>query len=440
MLALVLGAHNLVGEPVAKPEIDEETRADVIRRVQESVRKYYVYPDKGDAVATELRKREQAGAYREITNPNELGDRLTRDTREVCQDRHLRIEYDPKLERDVLEFTSGREGAAKVREEELAQEKKHNFFFHKVEVLPGNIGYIEWSRFVKTSPEARATIAAAMQFIANTDALILDLRNNRGGDGDTANAMLGYFFKSKTKVGRSFSRLENKWTDQHVVNRAEFTNKLVLNMPVYVVTSGRTFSAAEGFAYSLQTLRGAVVIGERSNGSAHLTRSFSMGHGFVGFIPHTRFENAKTGTDWEGKGVVPDVACDEDESLAIAQIRILEKRREAVSDPKEQRKLTWVINSHKAKRLSLAIDASETPRYLGRFAEFEVALMDGRLTFTDTNQPKRTPLPLVPVSTTLFQAGGDYQVEFIGDTDGVYRAIKVFWEDGWMEEIARADR
>jgi C-terminal processing protease CtpA/Prc len=278
-----------------------------------------------------------------------------------------------------------------------------------------------------------------MQFVSNTEALIIDLRNNRGGDGDTAASVLGYFFKSKTKVGRSFSRLENKWTDEHVAGRADFTKGLVLNMPVYVLTSGRTFSAAEWFAYSLQTLRDGVVVGEPSNGSAHLTRSFSMGHGFVGFIPHTRFENAKTGTDWEGKGVVPDVGCDEGESLAAAQIQILEKRRADVSDPKEQRKLTWIINSHKAKRSGIAIEPAETSRYLGRFAEFEVALKDGQLTFTDTNQPKRTPLLLVPVTTTLFQAGGDYQVEFLGENDGAYRAINVFWADGWVEEIPRTN-
>ena len=437
MLALVLFAEGVAAQPTAKPEIDEPTRADVIERVQEGIRKYYVYPEKGEAIADELRKRHQAGAYNEITNPNELADRLTRDSREVWQDKHLRVEYNPKLERDILQFTSGREGAGKVRAEEIAKEKKHNFFFHKVEILAGNIGYIEFSQFVKPSPGARTAIAAAMQFVANTDALVFDVRNNRGGDGDTATSMLGYFFKSKTTLGRSFNRLENKWTDQHVVNKADFTKGLVLNMPICVLTSDRTFSAAEWFAYSLQTLRGAVIVGEPSKGSAHLTRSFSMGHGFVGFIPHTRFENAKTGTDWEGKGVLPDIAVDEDDSLIAAQIHILEKQREAVSDPTEQRRLTWIINSHRAKRSGITIDPTETARYLGRFAEFEVAVTDGRLTFTDTNQPKRTPLPLIPISSTLFQAGGDYQVEFLGENDGSSPAIKVYWEDGWAEEIPR---
>lgn len=437
IFGLVLIGSTVAGEPPPKSEIDHETRANVIRRVEEAIREYYVYPDKAERIGNDLRRRREDGAYDEIVDANKLADRLTQDSRELSNDRHLRIEFNPKLERDVLQFTSGREGAAKVRAEEIAQEKKQNFFFSKVEILPGNIGFIEFTRFAKPSPQAQRTIAAAMQFVSNADALILDLRNNRGGDGVTATAMLGYFFKSKTKLGRSFSRLENKWTDEYVVNDADFTSGLVLNMPVYVLTSGRTFSAAESFAYSLQTLRGAVVLGEQSNGSAHLTRSFSVGNGFVGFIPHTRFENAKTGTDWEGKGVVPDVPCDEKDCLVAAQIQILEKRRETVSDPTEQRKLNWILNSHKAKRSSIAIGPSEVAAYLGRFAEFEVALTEGRLTFTDTNQPKRTPLPLVPVSSTLFQAGDDYQVEFLGGKEGSSRGIKVYWEDGWVEEIAR---
>ena len=233
--------------------------------------------------------------------------RYCKDIRSIYNDAHTRIEYDPQLEKEILQFLSSKEAAVKLSEAGIAKAEKINFYFKKLEILPSNIGYIELTGFASPGLSSIKTIKAAMQFVAHTDALIIDLRNNFGGNGVTAGQIASYFFSTKTYTGRTYNRIENKWTEEFIENKKAITNGLVLNMPVYILTSNRTFSAAEGLAYTLQTLKNAVIIGDTTRGGAHLTRSFSLGNGFVGFIPFTRGENAVTNTDWESTGVIPGI-------------------------------------------------------------------------------------------------------------------------------------
>jgi C-terminal processing protease CtpA/Prc len=174
-----------------------------------------------------------------------------------------------------------------------------------------------------------------MQFVANADAVIIDLRNNFGGRSEMANEIASYFFNKPQFTGRVFNRITNSWREDWVVNRPEVTNGLHLKMPVYILTSEQTFSAAEGLAYNLQHLLKAVVVGDTTRGGAHATRSFALGNGFVGFVPFSRIEHAITKTDLEGKGVVPTIAINEERALSKVQ---------AVADTVEGRKLQWLLN------------------------------------------------------------------------------------------------
>jgi len=122
-----------------------------------------------------------------------------------------------------------------------------------------------------------------------------------------------------------------------------------MSMPLYILTSERTFSAAEGLAYNLQQIKKAIIIGDTTRGGAHATRSFALGHGFVGFIPFTRTENAITKIDWEDRGVIPDIAVNEDSALLKAQEQIyLEDLSKAKGD-EEKNKFKWLINDLKTK-------------------------------------------------------------------------------------------
>lgn len=439
IILLVISAScslSLFGQIQSTPQLDKTTRNIVLNNICNAINNYYVFPDTAKLMCNYINRQNEKGEYDLLTNPNDFANKLVKDIRSVYDDAHLRIEYNPQLEADILKFLSSKEGASKVSDADIAKDEKVNFYFKKIEILPSNIGYIELNGFATASLSARRTIHAAMQFVAHTDALIIDLRNNLGGNGETAGEIAGYFFKTKTYTGESFNRIENKWTKGYVENKKAITGGLVLDIPVYILTSHRTFSAAEGFAYTFQTIKNSVIIGDTTRGGAHLTRSFSLGNGFVGFIPFARGRNVVTNTDWEGTGVIPNIATADSNCLITAQNIILNKKLAATTNETEKRKITYIINYNKSKNTSVVIDSLDASKLTGQFAEFEVTLHENQLLFRDTNQRPVSYKKMNAVTSTLFQVGNDYQVEFIFE-DGLCNSIKMYWEDGWEENIKR---
>ncbi|OJX52468.1 MAG: hypothetical protein BGO88_04125 [Flavobacterium sp. 38-13] len=418
-----------------KATISQKEKLQLLQNVTRLVSSYYVYPDKAKEITNYLKDVYTTAKYDSLNSPTQLENEITKDIFSISKDKHIRIEYNPGLENDILKFNASGKNAAKISHVDLEKERQKNFYFRKVKILPSNIGYIEFTNFAKPGKEANKTLAAVMQFISNTDALIIDLRNNYGGNGAMVNEILGYFFESRTYTGRAFNRIENKWTDSYIGTKKK-SEKLFFNKPVYILTSSATFSAAEGFAYTLQHLKNAIVIGETTRGGAHLTRSFSLGNGFVGFIPYARFENTITKTDWEGKGVIPDIATASENSLMIAQQDILNKKLLS-ADENEKKKISWLLNYYKSKTTIITISSNKAKSYEGRYAEFEVKFENNELKMRDTNQPVIQFKSLKPITENFFQVGEDYQIEFLSDINGSVNAIKMYWEDGWSEEIER---
>lgn len=438
VLCIIAAHYNLylLAQDPQTTHLDKSTKNTVINSICHSLTEYYVFPDTAKLICNYIKLQNEKSEYDLLANPNNFANKLVKDIRSVYDDAHLRIEYNPQLEGDILKFLSSKEGANKVSEADIAKDKKLNFYFKKIEILPSNIGYIELNGFVTASLSARKTIHAAMQFVVHTDALIIDLRNNLGGNGKTASEIASYFFKTKTYTGESFNRIENKWTKGYVENKKAITGGLVLDMPVYILTSHRTFSAAEGFAYTFQTIKNSVIIGDTTRGGAHLTRSFSLGNGFVGFIPFARGRNVVTNTDWEGTGVIPNIATADSNCLITAQNIILNKKLAATTNETEKRKITYIINYTKSKNASVVIDSLDASKLTGQFAEFEVTLQGNQLVFRDTNQRTVSYKKMNAVTSTLFQVGNDYQVEFIFE-NGLCNSIKMYWDDGWEENMKR---
>ncbi|WP_407481149.1 S41 family peptidase [Elizabethkingia meningoseptica] len=417
------------------PEMDQATIQKVIVRTSELVTQNYVFPDKALLISDHIRKLNKNKKYNLYKNAQNLAKQLTADIQSVNKDKHLRIIYDPELEKDIISYLNTPPQTNQIKKQEENKEKTFNFFFRKLEILPSNIGYIEFTNFPTPSEEAQKTIHSAMQFISNTDALIIDLRRNRGGNGTTSTELLGYFFNEKIKTGKSFNRIENKWTDDYIENIPSIAGGLYLGMPVYILTSKWTFSAAEGFVYTMKYLRNSKIIGETTAGGAHLTRSFSSGSGFVAFIPFTRSENIKTGTDWEITGIVPDIEVKSGDPLILAQNEILKEKLLKTNNENEQRKIKWLLNYNLSKESKHIIATEDLKKYAGRFAEFEISVVGNELLFRNTNSPDDSLQKMIPITNTLFQVGLDYQVNFLKDKN--YNTIKMYWSDGWAEDIDR---
>jgi retinol-binding protein 3 len=438
VICVTLIGHSVKGQQ-NQSQLDKKSILEVIKNTSNVLINNYVFPDKAEKMSYYINQQSKEGKYSELTNPNKLADKLTADLNSQFEDKHLRIVYNPGLEKDILDFVKSEQNANEIKQADVEKEKSVNFYFKKIEILPSNIGYIEFTNFPVPSAEAIKTIQAVMQFVSHTNALILDLRNNRGGNGNTASDISSYFFKSKTLTDKSFNRIENKWTDNYVENNDSITNGLYLDMPIYILTSRWTFSAAEGFAYTLKYLKNAKIIGEPTSGGAHLTRSFSAGNGFVAFVPYVRGENIITKTDWEGTGVIPDLSTGKDDALLVAQNEILKQKITDIKDETEKRKIKWQLNYNLSKTSNVTLESEQIEQFVGRFAEFEVFITDKQLMFKDTNNPRYIPQKMIPITDTMFQISGDYQIEFVMDDSNNFDSIKMYWNDGWVEEIKRGN-
>ena len=283
----------------------------------EQLRHGYVFADAGDRLATEIESRLRGGAY-DALDGAALAERFTADLQAASHDKHLRIIYSP----DAPPSATPRPDDAQRRARIVKAGARINYGIRKAEVLPGNIGYLAIDGFWHLEYGGGDTVAAAMEFLGNTDALVIDLReSSNGGDPEMSVLIESYFFPTSVHLGDFYSRATNEtrqwWTHAYV------PGPRYVDKPVYVLTSTRTFSAGEGFAYNLQAFKRATIVGERTAGAAHPEDEHPLGDGFTIELPFARGMNAVTKTDWEGSGVQPDIATTADAALdrALAEAR-----------------------------------------------------------------------------------------------------------------------
>jgi len=202
----------------------------------------------------------------------------------------------------------------------------------KFEHLPGNIAYLELGGFLNAETSGDA-LAAAMTLVADSDALIVDLRRNGGGDPATVALISSYLFDGEPVhlndlYYRWSGQTQQYWTHAWVPGKRYGADK-----PVYVLTSGRTFSAAEEFTNNLKTLRRATIVGATTGGGANPGDVFKLAEHVGVFIPTGRAINPITKTNWEGTGVTPDVAVPQEQALLTAQIMAMRPLVEKLTDP-----------------------------------------------------------------------------------------------------------
>lgn len=277
----------------------------------------YVFPDVAAEMVASLRARQII--FEGLTD-GLLANALTVNLQAVSHDKHLQIRF--REEPFPAPQDDGHptpEAVERMREEAAAE----NFGFTRVEILENNVGYLDLRGFAPL-PWASSKIAAAMALLADTQALVIDLRHNGGGSADTVALLCSYFFPAEPVI--HLNSIYNRPEDntEKFFTTPDLPSPRYLDKPVYLLTSRTTFSGAEEFAYNLRNLQRATIVGETTGGGAHpVDFQRLINPHFMILIPHSRAINPITGTNWEGVGVEPHIQVPADEALDIALQNIL---------------------------------------------------------------------------------------------------------------------
>jgi Peptidase family S41/N-terminal domain of Peptidase_S41 in eukaryotic IRBP len=299
-------------------KIDAATRARVIEGAIAQLNESYVFPETAKKMADAVKAKQKKGEYDSITDGGAFAKMLTENFQEVSHDKHLNVDFSPAPMPKRPEGPPDGDHRARYRKDM----ERMNCGFDRVEILSGNVGYLKFNFFA--DPEVCGpTAVAAMNFLANVDAIIFDLRENGGGDPKMIAFISTYLFSEPTHLNDLWERKGDSthqyWTLPYV------PGKRLDGKPAYVLTSKETFSGAEEFSYNLKNLKRATIIGETSGGGAHPVSGHRIDDHFMIGVPFARAINPISKTNWEGTGVEPDVKVPAADALATAQKLAAEK-------------------------------------------------------------------------------------------------------------------
>ncbi|MDB5469989.1 MAG: peptidase family [Caulobacter sp.] len=385
-LALLLPTAALA-QPKAPPP------REVVSRTAKAIEDLYFDPARAGAIAADLRKETAAGKYDGLTDPRDLATALTDRLRPL--DHHFSVTWDPSRPppRQGPGPGPGLAGGPPPgpSPEEEAEEARIAYGFGRVEMLPGAIGYINMSEFADFDADdapARQAVDAALTLISGADAVIIDLRFNGGGSP----AMVGYLVSAFTPKGADIFNTFHSRQGTQSEGPATWYAHPRTDVPVFILVSGRTGSAAESFPYTMQAAKRAVVVGETTGGAANPGGPAPLGDGFSIFISRGAPINPITKANWEGGGVKPDVAVPAADALDRARILALEAVLAKTPNGPFARDSRWTLEALKAQAAPAVAYARAD--YLGSYGPVSIVEEGGRMLVKRQGRPGWAVSPL----------------------------------------------
>lgn len=284
-----------------------QSAKELISEIKPLMLERYIFLDQAKAVIAHLERLEEKQHFEQYTTAEELAEAMTQAMRGITQDKHLGV-LPPRtvVQEQPTEFKPNYRGVIS---------RYSNPMIPSFQYFGTNVGYFDM-RYFGGGERNYDKIDAVMTQLKEADALIIDLRSNGGGSPRTVQYLCSYFFDEHKLLTSLYSRFDDH-TDEY--RTVEVKGQKRPGLPIFVLTSSRTFSGAEDFAYTMQGHGKATIIGEITRGGAHPTRAHNLSGGFRVRIPFARSIHPITKSNWEGIGVQPDVQVSRDEALEKAK-------------------------------------------------------------------------------------------------------------------------
>lgn len=288
-------------------KISKEKKEQIYNKINFLIDEYYVFPRKADTIIKDLSKVFNSKQYTSINDYQIFVNQLNNDIRLISEDYHF-----------ALNFTSSNNVTKKERKSSWSNYQKfHNYGFLKLEILEGNIAYLKLDFFAKPN---RKILKTVFNFIKNTNGIIIDLRDNNGGMRKMVGLMTSYFIDGSEKI----ATIETKNKQIKTIKTSRFIKKgRMTEIPLTILVSKESFSSAEFFAYTLQKLERAKIIGEPTGGGAHSIKRFQVIDSLMLAVPNENVISSITNTNWEKTGITPDIKAGYNDSFIIGYIETL---------------------------------------------------------------------------------------------------------------------
>lgn len=415
-------------------KLDEEAKGKIIVEMTRLIEEKYVFPDVAQKIAESIRSRYKNKAYDPIATLPEFLQQLTKDLRSVNNDAHLGV--------------IPRRGPAKqgISPEEmykvifLKRGPFQNFGFKKVERRLGNVGCLVLDELAYVEMDGEnvggETAKAAMQVLSNCDALIIDLRDNFGGREEMALLLLDYFFEEPVHL------LNNRYRNREEIEiwtPGERSGGNLAKIPLYVLTSRHTVSGGEMFAYVLKNRKRATIIGAKTRGSAHRTHLFSLENAKIDLaIPVGTTIDPETGTDWEGRGVEPDIDVPSGQAMEVAYKKALETIQQTDKDPSKRHEREWALMEADARLNPVTLDEAALQEFIGVFGERKIFLEGGLLKYQREGQPVYELEPMTKDLFSFVDKGMFYvRIKFGRGHTGTIDKLILVYDTGQKDEFSK---
>lgn len=423
----MLQAVSAQGAPspaAARPAVDSRAAVAEIRKV---LAENYVLRDKRPALDAALAKGLADGRY-DVTDPVVLAERVSADLDAVAHDKHLGVEYDPEQAAQLAGHERTDDGPPAPEQMLLAERRNHGLV--EMKLLPGNIRYLDLRGFMWVGDKSARAYDDAMRFLRGGDAVIIDLRNNGGGSPSAVRYAISHFIEPNRPIVTFHmgSEAPDPWSSLPSVPAGRMVGK-----PLYVLTSGRTASAAEEFAGHVGGYRLGALVGQTTAGAGFRNSFFPLPGGLVMSVSVGRAVLASTGKDWEGVGIVPTIASDPAKALEVARMHAM-RRLAATAAPRQKAELEAM-----AAMLGAQVEPVPTAlpltAYAGAFGERTLRVEAGKLTWQRGDGPK---LVMLPIGPNLFTFEDDplSRIEYVVEGNAA-RSLLLIRGDGSRETIAR---
>jgi retinol-binding protein 3 len=429
----LVSQNSAAGQGSEPSRIDAGQRRQAVTELARILRARYCTAPTAEKAATFVERKLAEGGYDKLAGAEAFAQALTADLQNVTQDKHIRfgVVAPPPPAPGASSATGGNEEAERAAR--ILEARRSNYGLVKAEVLSGNVGYLEVRRF--QSPDlAGDTIAASMQFLVNSDAIIVDLRNCHGGSPFAMPIFAGYFLSRPTHLFDMEFRGDN-YTD-HFWTTAWLPGKRLAGIPMYILTSAYTFSGAEGFAYRFKVLKRATIVGETTGGGANAGGVLDVAPFFRVWMPMGRPVDRDTATNWEGTGVLPDIKTAAREALAIAHVEALKTFRSKSANDQERARVDWAVARAQARYDPPDVTARDLERLAGSYEKSRAWVEGGQLRFQRENE---SPYLLVPIARGVFvsETNDPIRIEFVLQSDGKVEKVLFADEDGTLHELAK---